>query len=164
MNMNRRRFAWIGIVVLSLWSVAAYGQPRHGMGSMGPGHMMGDGPGMMFPLILKGVDLSDAQEQQVRTIMQTHRASLRALFGELRVAQEDIADKLLAPGEVRTEELTSQVQRVAQLREQLMQEGLKAALEVRAVLTPEQLAKASELKGRMRALHTEMRELFREKK
>lgn len=162
--MNRRRFAWIGIVVLSLWAVAAHGQPRHGMGPMGPGHMMGDGPGTMFPLILKGVDLSDAQEKQVRTIMQTHRASLRTLFGELQAAQQDIADKLLAPGEVRTEDLTSQVQRVAQLREQLMQEGLKAALEVRAVLTPEQLAKASELKGRMRALHTEMRELFREKK
>jgi hypothetical protein len=75
-----------------------------------------------------------------------------------------MADKLFAPGDVRAEDLTSQIQRVAQLREQLMQEGLKVALEVRAVLTPQQLAKATELKERMRALHTEMRELLQEKK
>jgi Spy/CpxP family protein refolding chaperone len=55
------------------------------------------------------------------------------------------------------------VQRLTQLREQLMQEGVKVALQVRAVLTPEQLAKASELKSRMKSLHTEMRNLFKEK-
>ena len=119
---------------------------------------------MMLPLVLKGLDLTDAQEKQVRTIMQAHRATLRTLFGELKVAQEEMVDKLLTPGEVRAEDLTSQSQRVAQLREQLMQEGLKVALEVRGILTPEQLAKAAEIKERMRSLHTEMRDLFRDKK
>jgi Spy/CpxP family protein refolding chaperone len=81
----------------------------------------------------------------------------------LQVAHKDVADKLFAPGEVQTEDLTTQVQRVAQLREQLMQEGLKVALEVRGILTPEQLAKAADLKERMRALHAEMRGLFKDK-
>ena len=162
--MKTSRLAWIGIVALSLWAATVYGQPRHGGGPMGPGHRMGDIPGMMLPLVLRGVDLTEAQEQQVHAITQAHRATFRALFGELRGAQEDMADKLFAPGDVRAEDLTSQIQRVAQLREQLMQEGLKVALEVRAVLTPQQLAKAAELKERMRALHTEMRELLQEKK
>jgi Spy/CpxP family protein refolding chaperone len=134
------------------------------MGPMGSGHMMGDTPGMMLPLVLKGVDLNEAQEKQVRTIMQAHRATFRTLFGELRSAQEDVVDKLFAPGELHAADVTSQMQRMAQIREQLMQEGLKVALEVRGVLTPEQLAKAAELKDRMRSLHTEMRELFRDKK
>jgi Spy/CpxP family protein refolding chaperone len=56
------------------------------------------------------------------------------------------------------------MQRMAQLREQLAQEGLKVALEVRAVLTPEQLIKAGEIKDRMRALHSEMRGLLRDKR
>ncbi len=162
--MNTPRLAWIGVVALSLWAATVYGNPRHGMGPMGPGAMMGDGPGVMLPLVLKGVDLNDAQEKQVRAIMQAHRATFRTLFGELQAAQQDVADKLFAPGEVRAEDLTGQLQRVSQLREQLMEEGLKVALEVRGVLTPEQLTKAAELKERMRSLHTEMRELFREKK
>lgn len=162
--MKASRLTWIGIVALSLWTATVYGNPRHGMGMMGPGHMMGEGPGMMLPLVLKGIDLTEAQEKQVRTIMQAHRATLRTLFGELKVAQELMVDKLLTPGEVRAEDLTSQSQRVAQLREQLMQEGLKVALEVRGILTPEQLAKAAEIKERMRSLHTEMRDLFRDKK
>jgi Spy/CpxP family protein refolding chaperone len=162
--MKASRLAWIGIVALSLWTATVYGNPRHGMGLMGPGHMIGEGPGMMLPLVLKGLDLTEAQEKQVRTIMQAHRATLRTLFGELKVAQEEMVDKLLMPGDVRAGDLTSQSQRVAQLREQLMQEGLKVALEVRGILTPEQLAKAAEIKERMRSLHTEMRDLFRDKK
>jgi Spy/CpxP family protein refolding chaperone len=162
--MNRSYLRWIGIVALSLWATTVYAQPHHGLGPMGAGPMMGEGPGMMLPMVLKGIDLTDAQEKQVRTIMQTHRATFRTLFGDLRTAQEEMADKLFAPGDVRAEDLTSQSERVSQLREQLMQEGLKVALEVRGVLTPAQLAKAAELKERMRALHTEMRGLFKEQR
>jgi Spy/CpxP family protein refolding chaperone len=110
---------------------------------------------------LKGVDLTEAQEKQVRDIMSAHRGRFRTLFDELRAAQKSMADALLAPGEVRGETLTAQAQRLTQLREQLMQEGLQVALEVRAILTPEQLATAAQLHDRMRALHTEMRGLFK---
>jgi Spy/CpxP family protein refolding chaperone len=161
--MKTSRLTWVGIVVLGLWAATVYAHPRSGMGVLGPGRMLGDAPGMMLPLVLKGVDLTDAQENQVRDIMAAHRATFRSLFSELQAAHKDVADKLFAPGDVQAEDLTAPMQRVAQLREQLMQEGLKVALEVRGVLTPEQLAKAAELKDRMRALHTEMRGLFKEK-
>jgi Spy/CpxP family protein refolding chaperone len=162
--MRKSLLAWAGIVALSLWAATVYAHPRSGMGPMGPGHMAGDAPGMMLPLVLKGVDLTDEQEKQVHEIMAAHRATFRTLFSELQAAHKDMADKLFAPGEVRAEDLTTQMQRVAQLREQLMQEGLKVALEVRRILTPQQLAKAAELKERMDALHTEMRGLFKEKR
>jgi Spy/CpxP family protein refolding chaperone len=162
--MRKSVLALVGVVALSLWAMTVYGQPRHEMRMMGPGHMLGDASGMMLPLVLKGIDLTDAQEKQVRQIMAAHRTTFRTLSKELQVAHKDVADKLFAPGEVQAEDLTSQMQRVAQLREQLMQEGLKVALEVRQILTTEQLAKAAELKDRMRALHAEMRGLFREKR
>ena len=162
--MHTSRLVWVGIVVLSLWAATVYGQPRQGMGAMGPGRMMEDGPGMLLPLVLKGVDLTDAQEKQVHEIMTAHRATFRTLFSELQAAHKDLADQLFAPGNVQVEDLTIQMQRMAKLREQLMQEGLKVAIEVRELLTPEQLAKAAEIKDRMRALHTEMRGLFREKR
>jgi Spy/CpxP family protein refolding chaperone len=161
--MRKSGLALVGVVALSLWAMSVYGQPRHEMRMMGPGHMLGETSGMMLPLVLKGIDLTDAQEKQVRQIMAAHRRTFRTLFNELQVAHKDVADRLFAPGEVQAEDLTGQMQRVAQLREQLMQEGLKVALEVRQVLTPEQLAKAAELKDRMRALHAEMRGLFKDK-
>jgi len=161
--MRKSYLAWVGIVALSLWAATVSGQPRHGMAMMGPRHLMGDAPGMMLPLVLKGVDLTAEQEKNVHDIMTAHRATLRNLFRELQVAHKDVADKLFAPGNVQADDVATQTQRVAQLREQLMQEGLTVALEVRGVLTPEQLAKAAEIKDRMRALHTEMRELFNDK-
>jgi len=66
------------------------------------------------------------------------------------------------PGDVQADALAAQMQQMAQLRQQLMQAGLKVALEMRGVLTPQQLAKAAEIKDRMRVLHTEMRELFKD--
>ena len=162
--MHTSRPVWVGIVMLSLWAVAASAQPHQGMRAMGPGRVMEDGPGMLLPLVLKGVDLTDAQEKRVQEIMAAHRARLRTLFSELQATHKDLGDKLFAPGDVRLEDFTPQMQQMGQLREQLMQEGLKAAVEVRNLLTPEQLAKAAEIKDRMRALHTEMRELFRDKR
>jgi Spy/CpxP family protein refolding chaperone len=162
--MYRSRLVCVGIVLLSVWAATVYGQPRQGMGAMGPGRMIEDGPGMLLPLVLKGIDLTEEQEKQVNGIMTAHRATFRNLFSELQAAHRDMADRLFAPGSVQAEDLTTQIQQVAKLREQLMQEGLKVALEVRGLLTPEQLAKAAEIKDRMRALHTEMRGLFREKR
>jgi Spy/CpxP family protein refolding chaperone len=162
--MYTSRLVWVGIVMLSLWAATAFAQPYQGMRAMGPGRMMEDGPGMLLPLVLKGVDLTDAQEKRVQEIMAAHRARLRTLFSELQATHKDLGDKLFAPGDVRLEDFTPQLQQMGQLREQLMQEGLKAAVEVRNLLTPEQLAKAAAIKDRMRALHTEMRELFRDKR
>jgi Spy/CpxP family protein refolding chaperone len=161
--MWKSSLAWIGILALSVGAATVYGQSRHGMGMMGPSLMMGDAPGMMLPLVLKGIDLTAEQEKQVHNIMKAHRATFRSLFRELQGAHKDAADKLFAPGNVQAEDLATQMQRVAQIREQLMQEGLKVALEVRGVLTPEQLTKAAEIKDRMRSLHTEMRQLFKDK-
>ena len=162
--MRESRLVWVGIVALGLWSATVYGQSRHDMGMLGPGRMLGDAPGMMLPLVLKGVDLSDAQEKRVREIMAAHRATFRTLFSELQGAHKGVADMLFTPGEVQAEDLTAQMQRVTEIRERLMQEGLKVALEVRALLTPEQLARAAELKDRVRALRTEMRGLFKGKR
>ena len=41
-----------------------------------------------------------------------------------------------------------------------MQESAKIALEVRALLTPEQLSRASQVKDRVRQLQSEMRQLW----
>jgi Spy/CpxP family protein refolding chaperone len=132
-----------------------------GMG--GPHNMMfggGDGPGMMLPLVLRHANLTADQQAQVHKIMDAEHQSLQALFKQLRTANNQLADKLFAAGAVQASDLTPQVQQITQLRQQLMEQGLKTALAIRAVLTPDQLAKVSQLKDRMEKLQAEMRSIF----
>jgi Spy/CpxP family protein refolding chaperone len=58
--------------------------------------------------------------------------------------------------------LTPQIEQITRLRQQLLQEGLKIALEVHGVLTPEQRTKAAQLKERVRALRGDLRNLLTE--
>ncbi len=152
-------FMLVGILAVGLGPTPVCGQPRTGMDWRG---MMGDGPGMLLPVVLKGVHLTTDQEGRVHQIMAAHRATFRTLFSQLRGTQEELADKLYGPGEVQATELTPQIERVNRLREQLLGEGIKIALEVREILTPEQRVKATHIKDRMRALRAEMRSLLTE--
>ena len=124
---------------------------------------MGDGPGMMLPMIIDKVDLTPDQNEEVRKIMTSHRATLRSLFKQLEAVHEEMADKLFMPGDLEETDLPMQSQQIQQLRAQLTEEGLKVTLAVRKLLTPEQLAKAAQLKERMKAIHAEMRGLMEEK-
>jgi Spy/CpxP family protein refolding chaperone len=148
------------LIALSLLSVTVYGQQRFGMG--GPGRVMGDGPGMRLPLLLRGINLTPEQKTQVHDIIASHRSTFQETFNKLHTVHKDMADKLVAPGELQESDLLPQRQQIANLRNQLTQEGLKVMLEIRRVLTPEQLAKAAQLKQRMEALRAEMRSLFEE--
>ena len=154
------RIIAIALIVLTLGSVPVYGQDQFGMG--GAGRAMEDGPGTVLPLLLRGVKLTDEQRTQVQKIMSSHRPTFEKLFKQLREVQEEMSNKLLASGKIQEQDLAPQVQKMVQLRSQLAQEGLKSVLEVRAILTPEQLAKAAKLKQRMDALRAEMKSLFEE--
>jgi Spy/CpxP family protein refolding chaperone len=116
--------------------------------------------GLLLPLITKGVGLTDVQQTQVKGILAAHRPTFQALFRQMREAREAVVEALLAPGDVQAA-LTPLVQNITQLQGQILQEGIKAMIEVQGVLTPEQLAKAAELNSRLRALRAEMRSLLR---
>src|SRR6185436_3521981 len=103
-------------------------------------------------------------EAQIKTIMSNNRGKLRPLFQQLRTLHEEVANKLLTTGDISRDDLAPQLQQMEQIRGQLMEEGLTVMLEVRKVLTAEQLTKAAQLKERMHALHQEMRGLFFNKK
>ncbi len=52
----------------------------------------------------------------------------RALFTQLQAANNQLSDKLFAPGTVQAADLQPQVQKVSLLRQQLMEQGVKTAL------------------------------------
>jgi Spy/CpxP family protein refolding chaperone len=136
------------------------GGPRFMMGPGGGHGMMGEGGGFMLPLVLHRANLTPEQRDKVRKILGSDRQNLQKLFSDLGKANDELSKKLFAPGDPTLTDLKPQLDAVAGLRRQLMEQGIKTALEIRKVLTPEQLAKVAEVKQRMDKLHAEMRELM----
>jgi Spy/CpxP family protein refolding chaperone len=143
-----------------------------GIPGAGPGIMVvrghhgpmpfGDDPGMMLPALLHGVGLTDDQQKQVRDILKTNHKTLFPLFDQLRSANEALADRLTSPDSVTEQDLQPLVDQVMTVRRNIVSQGLKVVLQVRQVLTPEQLAKAAEVKAKMRELRAQMHELLGE--
>jgi Spy/CpxP family protein refolding chaperone len=113
--------------------------------------------------MIKGVGLTDEQSGRVKDVLASRRKTLRSLFKQLREANEELADKLFVPEDVSEETLTPTVQKISQLREKLVREGLQTVLQVRQILTPEQRAKAARLKEHIEALHAAMGGLVKDK-
>jgi Spy/CpxP family protein refolding chaperone len=163
--MSKKKYFGIAgavLIAVGLWSFPVRTQEMHGPemhGSSGPGRMMGHGPGMM-PLLLRGVNLTADQKAQIKQIMGNHHATFRDLFGRMHAAHEAMHKKLFEPGALQESDLMSQSQEISQLHDQLRQEGIKAMLEIRRVLTPEQLTKAAQLMQQMQTLRAQMRKLF----
>ena len=161
--MSRQRICSARLVMLiALVVLAGSWAPARAQSGMA---MHGRGAGgrdaaMMLPLLLQGANLTPEQDAKVRQILSARRAASQALVEQLRQAQDELADKLFAAGSLKEADLQPQLQKIAQLREQLLRESAKVGLEVRAILTPEQLGKAAQAKDRMRQLQNEMRQLW----
>ena len=158
----RSRSRWTvvlgGILAAGLCAGPAFAQQGGGFGWQGRGY--GSGFSMSLPLVVKGVGLTEAQQVQVKQIVGAHQAQFRALLAQLRSAHEQLGEKLYAPGPLQAGDVAPLVQQVGQLRGLLTQEALQVALEVRAVLTPEQLARAEQIRHKLKDLRSEMRSLL----
>ncbi|HVN86136.1 MAG TPA: periplasmic heavy metal sensor [Candidatus Binatia bacterium] len=156
--MTKCVIALTTLALIGVGSVPSQAQPMGGP-PMGP-MMRGDSPAFMLRMVLKQANLTAEQQEQVRKIIDADHQNLRALFTQLQAANRQMAEKLFAPSAVQAADLTPQVEKVAQLRRQLMEQGVKTALAIRAILTPQQLAKVAQVQTRLDQLQTEMRSLL----
>ena len=156
--MNKCAVTAVTLLVAGLVGTA-YAQPHPGFRGPRPG-MMGPGASMTLPLLLRGANLTADQKTQVQQIVGNHRPTFQTLFSQLRSAQDQISSKLLSAGAVSESDLAPQLQQISSLRSQLAEEGLRVALEIRNILTPDQLAKAAQFKTQMQSLQSQMRSLM----
>jgi len=153
MTFSKKYFSTAGAVLIAagLLTASVYAQGRPGFHPRG---------GMSSPLMLRGLNLTDDQKAQVKQIMANHRSTLHNLFSQLRAAQNDMSDKLLSPTSLQASDLTSDTQQISLLRNQIADESLKMTLEIRGVLTPDQLARAAQIRQQMQSMHSQMRNLW----
>ena len=132
----------------------AFGHGMRGQGGCGHGAFLGGAR------ILHALDLSADQNQKVQDILTSHRTSLAPLIANEKAAKQALADKLFGTGTVTPQDLDALVQQESQARTALMRARFATALEVRGILTPEQIQKAATIRAHMKDLHAQMHQLL----
>jgi Spy/CpxP family protein refolding chaperone len=141
---------------LALTIAASTGAMGYGMPGGGGDH----GGFLGGPRLLHALNLTAEQKQQIQAIFQAHRPTFKQLAANERTAREAIADAMFGTNPVTQPALDALVQQEAQARTALMSERLAAALQVRGILTPDQIQKASTIHTGMKQLRTQMHALL----
>jgi len=161
MKMSKKYFGFAGAIWIAgmLWAPAVRAQivaPHFGSRA----GMMRGGGGMMLPMLLRSANLTADQKPQVRQFMANHRAAFRDLFNQLRAVQQDMSTKLFSTGAVQEADLMADNQQIAALRSQLAQEGLKVVLEIRNILTTDQLTSVAQRYQQLQSVREQMRNMW----
>ena len=118
------------------------------------------GDGLVLGIPLGAMNLTADQDKRVGEILSAYQASTAAMIGQLRQAQSALADKLLVPGQLQTSDLQPELQRITQLRTQLLEVSAQAMVDIRNALTPAQIASGAQVRARLGQLRSEMRQLI----
>ena len=132
----------------------------HAFGPGGGPFMRGHGGPGGPPFRLIVAQMTPDQRVQVRQILRDGRVQMRQIMKALHDAHEELADKSLAPGPLTAADLAPTTQKIAALHQQLLDQGVQVMLKIRALATPDQLAKAQTTKQKLDSLREQMRELL----
>jgi Spy/CpxP family protein refolding chaperone len=152
----------VGVLALLAASAdTAWAQPQTPPPIAHAGGQMGGYDGdFLLPFLLRTVNLTSDQETKVRGILSSHQTSTASLGAQLEQAEDDFAAKLFGAGQVERADLNAQLQRMSRLHEQLSEDSVETALEIRALLTPDQIRRAGQVRARLKQLHEEMLKLL----
>lgn len=145
--MRNRILVFAGIAVLVIGAtVLALGHGRLGLGQHGKGEWHGHGD--MLEHMARELNLTDAQKQQVKAIMDAAESSTEGT----RTKLDDIGEQLeaaTANGQFDETQVRNFANQRAQLEADMMVEHLRAKSKVFSILTAEQRTKAEEMHKRM---------------
>ena len=132
---NTVRTLMLGTVaaVMVGFGAAAYAQGPDGPGPRGPRGAFG--PGVAF----RGLDLTDAQRDQIRTLTEQYRASTEALREQLRNAR-DAQQAALATNPVNEGQIRAATQALAAVQGEVAIMGARLRADAMTLLTPDQRA------------------------
>jgi len=141
------------LLAMALLSIAAFGQ------GMGPGHMHEDGMfgGPMMGMMMDYLDLSDAQQAQIKQIFEKDKATIQPLREQERQSHEALI-QLITSGNFDEAKAQSIAQQAAQVQAQLMVEHARIGAQAYQVLTAEQKAKLKEFMSKQQQRFEEHRQ------
>ena len=127
------------------------------------GHMGAHGDwGHGYLGFLQGVTLTADQTSQMHGILHASMQQTKPLQQQLRTLHEQIAGELASTGTVSPATLASQQQQAGELRAQMDQARLSVALQVRQLLSQDQLSQAASVHSQLAALHQQERAVMQQ--
>lgn len=154
------KYALLAVGALALLPLAVVAQTAADQPAYGAFHSRHGGFHATELSFLRGVTLTDAQRTQLRQITQAERARTAATRQQLRAIRQEIGDKLASTESVTSSELGALQQKADQLRQQLETQRLTTALQVRALLTPAQLAQSAQAHQQLATLRAQARSVL----
>jgi Spy/CpxP family protein refolding chaperone len=127
---------------------------HHGMEAMGGMH------GSPFLMLLRSADLTPAQQSQIQLILNSNKAQMEALHGQLQSIHEQFAAKLLGQGSVSAADLKPLVEQASRAEAALTENMANTAVAVRNVLTAEQVKKLADVHRKLHSLHNQIKGLM----
>ncbi|HVJ54115.1 MAG TPA: periplasmic heavy metal sensor [Aliidongia sp.] len=109
---------------------------------------------------LHGITLTDAQQTQIHEIVKASRTQMKPTAQQLRALHTQIREQLEGTGAINSGQLTTLQQQASALRDQIDAARLNTAIQIRAVLTPAQIAQAAQLHQQLTSLHEQERTLM----
>lgn len=132
----------LGAVFVSAQKADGEGHGKRGFGKRG-GHHRGGGR------MLRGLDLTDAQKAQVKQIMDASRTKTQSLREAMKANRKAMHD-LTANGQFDEARVQAAANEQAAISAQLTVERARVKAQIHQILTPEQHAKAAEMKANMK--------------
>ena len=158
MTIARRPVVWS---MLAAFLLAA---PSTGVDAQGaaparpPGSQWGDGLVMGIPLA--AMNLTPEQGRRVSEALAAYQADSAPLVRQLRQSQSALADKLFTAGPLEAADLQAELQQITRRRTQLLELSARAMVDIRNVLTPQQVAAGAQVRARLGQLRSELRQLL----
>ena len=147
--MKRRILMIASIAVLVIGAtIFAVAQGPEQMRKM---HSYGRGPhghGDMLEHMARELNLTDAQKQQVKGVMEATESSAQGIHAKMEEIHKQI-EAATANGQFDETQVRTLANQQAQIQADMMVEHLRAKSKIFAVLTPEQRTKAEEMHQRM---------------
>lgn len=143
--------ALVGVGLTPLFAQDAPAQGQSGARRMGPGRGPGGpgfglGPGGPIALPLRALDLSDAQREQVRGVMQSHQAAFKEIGDRMRQARQAL-DATIQADTVDEAAIRARAAEVAAVDADAAVLRARIRQEVYGLLTAEQQTKAKEIQA-----------------
>ena len=123
----------------------------------GPGGPRGRGPGgPQAGLALRGLDLTDAQREQVQQLTQQHREQTRALFERARAARQ-VQRQAMDAVPFNEQQIRAAMQAVAEAETEVAVQQARLQSDIHALLTPAQQQEAQKMRADREARMKERR-------
>ena len=136
------------LVAAALGGVSVYGGAAPE--SEGPEKIEETKPETMPPF-LRGVTLTEEQKTKVHEILQSQRPAAQDTLKRILAIRNELGNRILYPGKLDEDQLAPLLEQLLFLQNQIQRQNFRTMLEIRNLLTPEQMAQGVEYRERMKA-------------